>query len=94
VGGKRTSDKSFTSHGTCAASVAFGDIGIMIQGTLVAVEVNELLSAGDLFAAFGWAIDDIVANKRQGRSVINLSLSSKYVNNTKNDIHSYVLITI
>ena len=75
MGGKRTSDKSATSHGTCVASVAFGRVGIMIQGTLVAVEVNKLNDAG-IFAAFGWAIADIVANKRQGRSVINLSLST------------------
>jgi hypothetical protein len=47
----------------------------MIQGTLVAVKVNELNGA-DIFAAFGWVMVDIVAKKRRGRSVINLSLST------------------
>jgi hypothetical protein len=76
MGGKRTSDKPATSHGTCVASVAFGRVGIMIQGTLVAVEVNENLITSDLFAAFWWAIGDIVTNKRQGRSVIIISLGT------------------
>ena len=75
MGGKRANDKSATNHGTCVASVASSRVGIMIQGTLVAVKLNELKRAV-IFAAFGWAINDIVANKRQGRSVINLSFGT------------------
>ena len=86
--GKRSSDKG---HGTCVASVAFGRVGIMIQGTLVAVEVS-VLKISEVFTAFAWVIADIVAKGRQGRSVINLSISTLIIQ--KNDIHMFILIII
>jgi hypothetical protein len=66
-------------HGTCVASVAFGHNGIMIEGTLVAVDGGD--ANGDavisrIFSAFGWIILDIIDKRRQGRSVINLSFST------------------
>ena len=85
--GKRSGDKG---HGTCVASVAFGRVGIMIQGTLVAVEVS--LEISEVFTAFAWVIADIVAKGRQGRSVINLSISTLIIQ--KNDIHMFILIII
>ena len=71
-----------TGHGTCVASVAFGKVGIMIKGTLVAVKASD--SSGTVFLsttfeALDWAITDIVAKNRQGRSVINISHSKSTV---------------
>jgi hypothetical protein len=68
------------SHGTCVASVACSSIGIMTRGTLVAIKasrknIDPLLFLGDICIAFGWAINHIAENKRQGKSVINLSLA-------------------
>ena len=57
------------------ASIACGDIGIMIEGTLVSMKAyNPGLTLGNVFKAFEMAIIDIVRNGRQGKSVINISL--------------------
>jgi subtilase family protein len=75
-------DNRFDDHGTCVASVACSSVGIMTRGTLVAVKVslsNGYATAGDVFIAFGWAIDDVVNKERQGKSVINLSIGKSIV---------------
>jgi hypothetical protein len=69
-------------HGTCVASVACSSVGIMTRGTLVAIKTSRKdgnIRSGDVFIAFGWAIDDIAERKRQGKSVINISLSKSIV---------------
>lgn len=71
-----------TGHGTCVASVAFGKVGIMIKGTLVAVKASDesgMVLLSHAWKALDWAITDIVAKKRQGRSVINFSYSKSIV---------------
>ena len=54
----------------------------MIKGTLVSVKSNNNgldITMGGIWEAFGMAILDIVDKKRQGRSVINISLGSKSI---------------
>jgi hypothetical protein len=63
-------------HGTC------GNIGIMTKGTLVSMKAaddNDDLAEEGIWNAFGLAIDDIVDNGRQGRSVINISVGCKSI---------------
>lgn len=68
-------------HGTCVASIAYGNIGIMVKGTLVAISglAASNLQAKNIFAVFGWAINHISLNNREGKSVINFSLSKSAV---------------
>ncbi|KAN0068937.1 Peptidase S8/S53 domain containing protein [Elaphomyces granulatus] len=66
-----------TGHGTCMASIACSNIGIMIKGTLVFMKVgddNGKLRANAVFNGIVMAITDIVTKKREGMSVINISL--------------------
>ncbi|KAN0067062.1 Peptidase S8/S53 domain containing protein [Elaphomyces granulatus] len=66
-------------HGTCIASIACSNIGIMIKGTLVFIKVgddNGRLRSNTVFTGIGMAITDIVAKEREGMSVINMSLSA------------------
>ena len=69
-------------HGTCVASIACSNIGIMIKGTLVSIKSHnnrDDITDGGIWGAFGMAIKDIVTNNRQGRSVINISLCKSII---------------
>ncbi|KAN0074824.1 Peptidase S8/S53 domain containing protein [Elaphomyces granulatus] len=66
-----------TGHGTCMASIACSNIGIMTKGTLVFMKVgddNGNLWPNAVFTGIGMAITDIVTKEREGLSVINISL--------------------
>jgi hypothetical protein len=73
-------DATPNGYGTCAASIAYGHTGIMIQGTLVSMKAwrdsGYLFLLSDYLSMFTRAIDDIVEKKRQGRSVININSKS------------------
>jgi hypothetical protein len=87
-------DMSPTGHGTCVASIACSNIGIMIKGTLVSVKSHNRerdLTAARVWRAFGMAILDIVAKERQGRSVINMSLGSKSIIYKMTFVHTNLL---
>ena len=63
-------------HGTCVASIASSNIGIMTKGTLVVAKVNTGSlppTANELLEAFAWAVNHIAHNNRGGKSVINFS---------------------
>ena len=54
----------------------------MTQGTLVMVKVSKTGYDGGMLVSDGigaveWTISDIISKKRQGRSVINLSMASR-----------------
>jgi hypothetical protein len=71
-----------TGHGTCMASIACSNIGIMIKGTLVSMKVgddNGRLRVNAVFNGIGMAITDIVTKKREGMSVINMSLGKSII---------------
>jgi hypothetical protein len=73
--GENVDDSDPNALGTCAASIAYGNIGIMIKGTLVSMKVFDdkgELDISYIFTAFGRAINDITNKKRRGRSVINM----------------------
>jgi hypothetical protein len=73
--GQSLDDSNLDAYGTCAASIALSNIGIMIQGTLVsmkATEDNGDLKIANLWTAIYRAIADITEKRRQGRSVINI----------------------
>jgi hypothetical protein len=69
-------------HGTCAASIAYGKAGIMIQGTLVSIKafednVDNEFPISNFWDAFAYAITDIAGRpERRGRSVININSKS------------------
>lgn len=71
-----------TGHGTCVASIAYGVVGIMTEGTMVAVKAtgeNGEYRNEFIYYAIGWAIEDIYDKGRSGRSVINISLSKSTI---------------
>ena len=74
-------DATPQGYGTCAASIAYGEVGIMIKGTLVSMKafednVNEL-PISNFWDAFASAITDITQKpRRPGRSVININSKS------------------
>ena len=64
------------------ASIACSNIGIMIKGTLVFIKVgddNGSLQVKAVFTGIVMAITDIVTKKREGMSVINISLSKSII---------------
>jgi subtilase family protein len=80
--GNNPGDLDPDGHGTCVASIACSNIGIMIKGTLVSMGScysNGGLIMSSIFRAFGMAIIDIETKGRQGRSVINISLSKSII---------------
>ena len=65
-----------TGHGTCIASIASSNIGIMTKGTLVVAKVNSRTwdpTIIDILQVFAWAVDHIAYYNRAGKSVINFS---------------------
>jgi hypothetical protein len=57
----------------------------MTQGTLVMVKIGRTadggtLRASDLYSSVEWAINHIVTRGRQGKSVINFSMSTGKLN--------------
>ena len=64
------------------ASIACSNIGIMTKGTLVFMKVgddNGKPRVNAVFNGIGMAITDIVTKKREGMSVINISLSKSII---------------
>jgi polyribonucleotide nucleotidyltransferase len=85
-GTPETPNDSPDSLGTCAASIACSEMGIMIKGTVVAIKAsynNGDLNINGIWTAFAMAIRDIVDNGRQGRSVINISFGKSIVQYVK-----------
>jgi hypothetical protein len=72
-------DATSEGYGTCTASVAYGNIGIMIQGTLVSIKAfknDGNLDILMIFNAIEKAVSDIYDHGRRGRSVIYIDSES------------------
>jgi hypothetical protein len=79
--GSSQDDATPQGYGTCAASIVYGEVGIMIKGTLVSMKAFEdnvnKLSISNFWNAFASAITDITEKPgRRGRSVININSKS------------------
>ncbi|KAI2478222.1 Alkaline serine protease Alp1 [Pyrenophora tritici-repentis] len=72
-------DTDDDGHGTHVAGTLGGKTyGVAKKTTIIAVKAlaGDTGSASDVFAAFDWTVNDIVAKNRQNTSVINMSLGS------------------
>ena len=80
MAGSSLYDATPHGDGTCAASIAFGMAGVMIQGTLVSIKAfddKDEFPISNFWDAFASAITDITQKpRRRGRSVININSKS------------------